>query len=185
MSVRERDPLTGHQTTGHEWNGITELNTRVPRPVWWFIGITHVWALVVWIMLPTWPLLWTYTPGILHTDQRREVEAQVSAANSARCRLGEPDRRHAGRRILADPALMAHVDQTAPALFGDNCAGCHGFKAAGGPGFPSLVDGDWLWGGTRTRSSRRSASGSTPGIPTRASRRCWPSVTACLPTSRS
>ena len=35
MSVRERDPLTGHQTTGHEWNGITELNTRVPRAVWW------------------------------------------------------------------------------------------------------------------------------------------------------
>ena len=31
MSVRERDPLTGHATTGHEWDGITELNTRVPR----------------------------------------------------------------------------------------------------------------------------------------------------------
>ena len=41
MSVRERDPLTGHATTGHEWNGITELNTRVPRAIWWSIGITH------------------------------------------------------------------------------------------------------------------------------------------------
>ena len=46
MSVKERDPLTGHQTTGHEWNGITELNTRVPRAVWFFIIVTHIWALV-------------------------------------------------------------------------------------------------------------------------------------------
>ena len=42
MSVKERDPLTGHQTTGHEWNGITELNTRVPRAVWFFIIVTHI-----------------------------------------------------------------------------------------------------------------------------------------------
>ena len=49
MSVRERDPLTGHETTGHEWNGITELNTRVPRPVWWAIGITHVWLSLIHI----------------------------------------------------------------------------------------------------------------------------------------
>jgi hypothetical protein len=60
MSVEERDPLTGHQTTGHEWNGITELNTRVPRAVWWAIGITHLWALVMWLLLPTWPLVTTY-----------------------------------------------------------------------------------------------------------------------------
>ena len=38
-----------HATTGHEWDGITELNTRVPRAIWWFIGITHLWALIYWI----------------------------------------------------------------------------------------------------------------------------------------
>ena len=42
---------------------------------------------------------------------------------------------------------MRVVDETAPALFGDNCAVCHGADAAGGPGFPSLVDDAWLWGG--------------------------------------
>ena len=26
-----RDSLSGYLTTGHEWNGITELNTPVPR----------------------------------------------------------------------------------------------------------------------------------------------------------
>ena len=26
MAVKRRDPLTGHETTGHEWDGIKELN---------------------------------------------------------------------------------------------------------------------------------------------------------------
>ncbi|WP_417244255.1 cbb3-type cytochrome c oxidase N-terminal domain-containing protein [Celeribacter sp.] len=34
----------------HEWNGITELNTRVPRAVWFFIIVTHIWALVYWVL---------------------------------------------------------------------------------------------------------------------------------------
>jgi cytochrome c oxidase cbb3-type subunit 3 len=147
MSVKERDPLTGHQTTGHEWNGITELNTRVPRPVWFFIGLTAVWSLILWILLPAWPLLRTYTPGILGVDQKTRVEVQVSAANAARSDWTDAIAATPVAGILADPALMSHVDQTAPALFGDNCAACHGHDARGGPGFPSLVDGDWLWGG--------------------------------------
>jgi cytochrome c oxidase cbb3-type subunit III len=147
VSVRERDPLTGHQTTGHEWDGITELNTRVPRAVWWSIGITHAWALLVWILLPAWPLWVIYTHGLLGTDQKEQVEEEVLAANSARAGWADPVAERTVTEIRADPALMARVDQTAPALFGDNCAACHGRDAAGGPGFPSLVDDAWLWGG--------------------------------------
>ena len=44
MAVEERDPLTGYLTTGHEWNGITELNTPVPRAVYFF--------LINWIKVP-------------------------------------------------------------------------------------------------------------------------------------
>ena len=49
--------------------------------------------------------------------------------------------------IRADPGLMEIVSQTGPVLFTDNCSGCHGAEAQGGPGFPSLTDLDWLWGG--------------------------------------
>ena len=84
MSVRERDPLTGHQTTGHEWDGITELNTRVPRAIWWSIGITHVWALIIWVLVPAWPLINTYTKGILGTDQQERVEEDVREMRLAR-----------------------------------------------------------------------------------------------------
>ena len=40
MAVEERDPHTGYLTTGHEWNGIKELNTPVPRPVYFFLIAT-------------------------------------------------------------------------------------------------------------------------------------------------
>ena len=40
MAVDERDPHTGYMTTGHEWNGIKELNTPVPRAVYFFLIVT-------------------------------------------------------------------------------------------------------------------------------------------------
>lgn len=147
MSVRERDPLTGHQTTGHEWNGITELNTRVPRAVWFFIIVTHIYALIAWILLPTWPLFTTYTRGLLGIDQRDEVAEALAEGQAARAAWVERIGAEPPEAILADPAMMAVVRETGPALFGDNCAPCHGTDATGRPGFPNLVDGDWIWGG--------------------------------------
>ncbi|WP_108484202.1 cytochrome-c oxidase, cbb3-type subunit III [Oceaniglobus ichthyenteri] len=147
MSVKERDPLTGHQTTGHEWNGITELNTRVPRSIWFFIIITHIWALIAWILLPTWPLVTTYTKGILGLDQREEVAEKVIAANVARADWADRITAAPVSEILNDPELLARANETAHQIFGDNCAGCHGLDAGGGPGFPSLIDDAWLWGG--------------------------------------
>ena len=148
MSVDERDPLTGHQTTGHAWNGITELNTRVPRAIWWAIGITHLWALIMWILLPAWPLVTTYTKGILGIDQRELVAGEIEA--------GERYREHWVARfegdsmdeIRQDETLMTIVTGAAPAIWGDNCAVCHGREGRGGPGFPNLVDASWLWGGS-------------------------------------
>ena len=148
MSVKERDSLTGHQTTGHEWNGITELNTRVPRIIWWFIGITHLWALIMWVLLPTWPLVTTYTKGILGVNQRELVAGDLEA--------GERYREHWEAHLSVAPldeireeqALMDVVAASAPALWGDNCAVCHGLLGVGGPGFPNLTDDSWLWGGS-------------------------------------
>ncbi|MFZ3584209.1 cytochrome-c oxidase, cbb3-type subunit III [Loktanella sp. DJP18] len=147
MSVKDRDPLTGHQTTGHEWNGITELNTRVPPIVWFFIIVTHLFALIMWILLPTWPLVTTYTKGILGFDQREVVEQDIVLAHIARADWTDRIATLPADDILNDTELMARVTGTAHQIFGDNCAGCHGTNAAGGPGFPSLIDTAWLWGG--------------------------------------
>jgi cytochrome c oxidase cbb3-type subunit 3 len=147
MSVKERDPLTGHMTTGHEWNGITELNTRVPRAVWFFIIVTHIWAVAMWFLVPAWPLVTTYTEGLLGIDQRDQVEQEIAAATIARSDWTNQIIEQPISDIRADAALMNRVGTTAPALFGDNCAACHGTAASGGPGYPSLVDQAWLWGG--------------------------------------
>lgn len=146
MSVKERDPLTGHQTTGHEWDGITELNTNVPRIIWWFIGITHVYALVTWALLPSWPWIHTYWKGFLGADQQEDLQVQVVAGNLPRVEWQKSIADTPLNAMPADAALMSVVEVTGPALFGDNCAACHGAAGLGGPGFPNLADGAWLWG---------------------------------------
>lgn len=147
MSVKQRDPLTGHQTTGHEWNGITELNTRVPRAVWVSIGVTAVISVIGWVLLPTWPLFNTYTKGLLGADQKAEVTAAVARANEARADWATQIADLPPGQVLADAALMDRVRATGHQLYGDNCLACHGTDAGGGPGFPSLTDTAWLWGG--------------------------------------
>jgi len=147
MEVNERDPVSGRETTGHEWNGIEELDTPVPRGVLMFLIVTHVWAIAWWFLVPSWPLGTTYTKGVLGIDQKTTVEAQVAEAQRDRAvwmtRLGtEPY-----DAILADEALMQTVRNTGRQLFGDNCAACHGQDGKGRANYPDLTDDDWLWGG--------------------------------------
>lgn len=148
MAMMERDPHTGHALTGHEWNGITELNTAVPRPVWFFLSLALLFSVIAWILLPTWPLGTTYTKGLLEADQRTDVAAAL--ADGARTRAPWMDRIEQATfaDIQRDPALMARVRETGPALFGDNCAACHGRDGAGRTGYPNLTTRSWLWGGT-------------------------------------
>ncbi|MGB3811531.1 MAG: cbb3-type cytochrome c oxidase N-terminal domain-containing protein, partial [Parvibaculum sp.] len=61
MSIGERDRHTGQMTTGHEWNGIKELNTPVPWAVYFFLLLTFGFSLIYWLLLPAWPLGVTYT----------------------------------------------------------------------------------------------------------------------------
>jgi len=147
MSVAERDPHTGHMTTGHEWNGITELNTPVPRLVYVALALTVVFSLIWWLLFPAWPLGETATRGLLGTDQHARVAQDLRAAAEARAdwtgRIAEAE----PAAVASEPDLMAHVRQAGPALFEDNCAACHGMRGRGGPGFPSLADDAWLWGG--------------------------------------
>jgi cytochrome c oxidase cbb3-type subunit 3 len=148
VNIGERDPITGRLKTGHEWNGIEELDTPVPRVVLFFLAITTLFAIGYWIAMPSWPLGSTYTKGILGIDQREIVTKQVEAARLARGpwmdKIGAAD----FAALKADPVIMQHVRETGRTLFTDNCAVCHGVGATGGPGFPNLTAKAWLWGGT-------------------------------------
>ncbi|MET4702284.1 cytochrome c oxidase cbb3-type subunit 3 [Constrictibacter sp. MBR-5] len=148
MEVEQRDPVSGHRTTGHEWNGITELDTPVPRGVLIFLIVTHVFAVVVWFLMPTWPLGTTYTKGLLDTDQWKTVEQDLVRAQAERAawvgRIETAD----FDEIRADQQLMSIVRRSGHQLFGDNCAVCHGVEGRGRANYPDLTDDDWLWGGS-------------------------------------
>ena len=147
MAIEEIDPVSGHVTTGHEWNGIKELDTPVPRGVLIFLIVTHLFAVIWWFVMPTWPLGNTYTKGLLGTDQRKIVEEKLVQADAARAPWVNAIEKSSFDEILANPQLMQVVMKTGHQLFGDNCAACHGRDGRGGDNYPDLTDHDWIWGG--------------------------------------
>ena len=48
----KRIAKTGKTTTGHEWDGIRELNTPLPRWWLWTFYATIVWAFGYWLPIP-------------------------------------------------------------------------------------------------------------------------------------
>jgi cytochrome c oxidase cbb3-type subunit 3 len=144
---REIDAVSGTATTGHEWDGIKELNTPLPR--WWLLTFyaTIIWAIGYWVVYPAWPTITGYTTGVLQYSSRADVAVELANLEKLR-----GDKMVAlGTAPLADiekdPALLALARARGKAAFGDNCAPCHGSGAAGAKGFPNLNDDDWLWGG--------------------------------------
>jgi len=148
MAVEERDTHSGYLTTGHEWNGIKELYTPVPRAVYFFLVATAIFAIIYWILMPAWPLGTTYTKGLLGNDQRKIVRDSVKQAALDRSDWAARIESKSFAEIQNDPALMATVRRTGRALFGDNCAPCHGRNAKGNIGFPNLTTHAFLWGGS-------------------------------------
>ena len=148
MSERERDEHSGVETTGHEWDGIKELDNPLPR--WWlwvFYGSIAV-AIVYWVLMPAWPGLKGYTPGLMKQSDRADVVEQLNALQAQRGK-GEALLMSASlAEIEANPDLQAHALAVGQSVFGDNCATCHGAGGGGAKGYPNLRDDVWLWGGS-------------------------------------
>ena len=147
MDVGHRDSITGRTTTGHEWNGIEELNTPIPKVVLFFLALGALFCVGYWLLMPAWPLGSTYTKGLLGNDQRRIVDQQVATAKAGRAAWLDQIAGMDFAAVKADPQLIQDVTKAGHALFADNCAVCHGVKGTGGPGFPDLTAKAWLWGG--------------------------------------
>lgn len=144
----EIDSVTGASTTGHAWDGIKELNNPLPR--WWLILLwaTVVWSVGYWIAMPAWPMVSTYTKGVLGWSQRANVARELAEIEAQR----EPVKQRLVAASLdaieSDPELLTFALASGEAAFGDNCAPCHGSGAQGSLGYPNLNDDDWLWGGS-------------------------------------
>jgi len=148
MSENERDEHTGVETTGHEWDGIKELDNPLPRWWLWVFYACIAFSIVYWVLMPAWPGLNGFTPGILNQSDRADVMAELSELQAQRGK-GEALLVSASlQQIEADPDLQAHALAVGQSVFGDNCASCHGVGGGGAPGYPNLRDDVWLWGGS-------------------------------------
>jgi cytochrome c oxidase cbb3-type subunit 3 len=148
MAHKKYDEVTGTETTGHEWDGIEELNKPLPKWWLWTFYATIIWAIGYWLLMPAWPLVASYTKGWLGYSQRERVTGQVDQAKTAQAVFRQRIATSELETISTDPELLRFALAGGEAAFGDNCAPCHGRGAQGFPGYPNLRDDSWLWGGS-------------------------------------
>lgn len=142
------DDVTGVETTGHEWDGIRELNNPMPRWWLWTFYATIVWGIGYMIAYPAWPMLTEATRGVLGYSSRAEVAKELQAAKAAQTVFVDRIAAAPLPDIIADPELSQFAIAGGAAAFRVNCVQCHGSGAAGSAGFPNLNDDDWIWGGS-------------------------------------
>jgi len=148
MAHQEIDHVSGVSTTGHEWDGLKELNNPLPRWWLWMFYLCIAFSIGYFFVYPSWPLVSGYTKGFLGYSQREAALADAAAGQAARLQLGGGLKDATLQQINDDPKLLEFALANGKAAFGDNCAPCHGTGATGSKGFPNLQDDDWLWGGT-------------------------------------
>jgi cytochrome c oxidase cbb3-type subunit 3 len=141
------DPVTGTATTGHDWDGIHELNT--PLPCWWLwtFYACIVWAVGYWVVYPAWPLLTNSTQGVFGWHTRSAVVSDLDELKLVRGPVMEKLTNASVADIVKDPQLTDFARALGRTAFADNCAPCHGAGGGGAKGYPNLNDDDWLWGG--------------------------------------
>ncbi len=146
---KEIDQVTGVETTGHEWDGLKELNNPAPRWWLWVFYITVIWSVAYWVLYPSWPVPGGATKGRessvtqfeeLEISQREIINRQGMQLKNFKAASFD--------QVMNDPKLYAFAVAGGRVAFKDNCATCHGTGGAGAPGYPNLNDDDWIWGGS-------------------------------------
>lgn len=147
MTKREVDDYSGVETTGHEWDGIRELDNPMPRWWLWTFLACIIWAFGYMIFYPAWPLVSEPTPGVLGYSSRAELHKEVAEVKASRAGLIARIESMSLDDIRRDADLRQFATNGGRAAFAVNCVQCHGSGAAGSPGYPNLNDDDWIWGG--------------------------------------
>ncbi|QWW70824.1 cytochrome-c oxidase, cbb3-type subunit III [Rhizobium sp. WYJ-E13] len=147
MSEKHIDEISGVETTGHEWDGIRELNNPMPRWWVWTFYATILWAMGYAIAYPAIPMITSATKGYFGFSSRAELQQDLDLAKASQTKFHDMIAAKTVQEIDADPGLREFAIAGGASAFKVNCAPCHGSGASGGPGFPNLNDDDWLWGG--------------------------------------
>jgi len=148
MADKKRiDEPTGTEFVGHEWDGIEELDTPMPRWWLWTFYATIAWAIGFMILYPAWPMIDRATEGVLGWTSRGQLERELSSREQALAPVRAAIAATPAERLADDPQVFQAAVDGGRAAFRMHCVQCHGSGAAGSPGYPNLNDDDWLWGG--------------------------------------
>ena len=128
---RRIDEATGTETVGHEWDGIEELNTPLPR--WWVFLFYACIAFAIGYVFayPAIPLLHGGTPGLLGWTSRGTLASETDTASAARKPVLDALAVTPIEQLPAHPNLMQAAIAGGRAAFKVNCVQCHGAGAAG------------------------------------------------------
>jgi len=150
MVKRELDEVSGTETTGHEWDGIKELDNPMPRWWLWAFIISIVWGVIYMAAYPAWPLITEATKGYLGYSSRAELAETMTAVQVSRQKYINSINALSLEEIRNDSELARFAYAGGKSAFAVNCSQCHGSGAAGSAGYPNLNDDNWLWGGSLT-----------------------------------
>lgn len=144
---KEIDQFSGVETTGHEWDGLKELNNPAPRWWLWVFIITVVWSVGYWVVYPAWPTMTGHSKGSFGWTQYKKLQDEQSEIVARQKEWMEKFHGASFDAVKKDKGLYEFARAGGAVAFKENCAPCHGTGAAGGNGYPNLNDDDWLWGG--------------------------------------
>jgi len=147
LGPNQLDSITGQTTTAHEWDGICELNTPLPRWWLWTFYASILFAVVYWVLYPAWPLATTFSHGVLGFSSRGQVAEDLQAIHAQRAQTEAGLEKASVTEIVADKKLLGLALAHGKAAFAEDCAPCHGSGGQGGKGYRNLTNEDWLWGG--------------------------------------
>lgn len=141
------DEPTGTPTMGHEWDGIEELDTPLPRWWLWTFYACILFAIGYVIAYPAWPLIDSYTTGVLGWSSRGDLSRDMAAQDVKVAPVRQAIATTTIDKLAGQPQLLQAAVEGGRAAFKVHCVQCHGSGAAGSKGYPNLNDDDWLWGG--------------------------------------
>jgi cytochrome c oxidase cbb3-type subunit 3 len=141
------DEATGTDFVGHEWDGIEELDTPMPR--WWLVIFygSVAFAIVYSVLYPSWPMITRATAGTLGWTSIGQLDKEFAADRARKAPVMRALAETPVEALPQNPRLLAAAIEGGRAAFKVNCVQCHGSGAAGSKGYPNLNDDDWLWGG--------------------------------------
>ena len=145
---KEIDDISGVETTQHEWDGIKELNNPLPRSWLWGLYGTILFSIGYTIVYPAWPGITTNTKGIWNWSSRGELATELSQVEESRQVLGDQLVSVELEDVNQNSDLLQFAVNGGQSAFKVYCSQCHGSGANGGTIYPSLIDDDWIWGGT-------------------------------------